>query len=222
MRKYAYMGAAAAIGLVTAVATAVPANADAVDVLTWGSLGGTNVTAGTPGDTLQAALASGTTATFLDASGKGVTCTGASFTATVSTNPAVGSGSATESITALTFSGCTSNISGVSSVKSITIDNLPYLGTVDDTADTITISGSVHATISLGLVIGSATCKYTGPTAGVVGAVSNTDNSLAFSNQVFAKDTGSWAGCPSPENFTATFAPVIDTTAGATANVFVN
>jgi len=217
MRKYAYIGAAAAIGLLTAVAAA-PANADAVDVLTYGSVGGTNVSVG---DVLQASLATGTTATFLDASGKGVTCTGATFAATVSTNPAA-PGVATESITALTFSGCTSNISGVSSVKGITIDNLPYSGSVDDSTGAITITGSVHATISLGLVIGSATCKYTGPTAGVVGAAAASTDSLSFSNQVFAKDTGSWAGCPTPENFTASFSPVVDASVTGSPSVYVN
>ncbi len=217
MRKYIGLGAVAALGLVTAFA-ASPANADAVDVLTTGSVGGANVAVG---DVLQAGLSGTGTATFLDSSGKGVTCTSATFTASVTDNPAA-PGVATESVTALTFSGCKSNISGVTSVKSITIDNLPYAGTVDDSTDTINISGSVHATISLGLVIGSATCKYTGPTGGVSGAVSTADGSLAFSNQVFSRDTGSWAGCPSPENFTATFGPVVDTSVAGSPSVFLN
>jgi hypothetical protein len=218
MRKYTYLGAAAAMGLLTALAAAGPASADTGGVLTVSAAGGTNVSVG---DTLSAGLASGTTATFLDASGKGVTCSVATFTASVTSNPTA-PGSAVESITALTFASCKSNISGVSSVKSITIDNLPYTGTVNDTAGSITITGTVHATISLGLVIGSATCKYTGPTGGVAGTVSNTANSLAFSNQAFAKDTGSWAGCPSPENFTATFEPVVDTSVTGSPAVFVN
>ena len=217
MRKYIGLGAVAALGLVTAF-TASPASADSVDVLTTGSVGGANVAVG---DVLQAGLSGTGTATFLDSSGKGVTCTSATFTASVTDNPAA-PGVATESVTALTFSGCKSNISGVTSVKSITIDNLPYAGTVDDSTDTINISGSVHATISLGLVIGSATCKYTGPTSGVSGAVSTTDGSLAFSNQVFNRDTGSWAGCPSPENFTATFGPVVDTSVAGSPSVFLN
>ncbi len=217
MRKYLGLSAVAALGLVTAF-SASPASADSVDVLTTGSVGGANVAVG---DTLQAGLTSGTTATFFDASGKGVTCTSAVFTASVTDNPAA-PGVATESVTALSFSGCKSNIAGVTSVKSITIDNLPYSGAVDDSSDTITISGSVHATISLGLVIGGATCKYTGPSGGVSGAVSTADGSLAFSNQAFARDTGSWAGCPSPENFTATFGPVLDTSVTGSPAVYVN
>lgn len=218
MRKYLGLGAAAALGLVTAF-TAVPAaNADAVAVLTTGSAGGANVT---NGDTLQAGLASGTTSSFLDGNGKGVTCTAANFAASVTDNPAA-PGVASESITALGFSGCTSNISGVTKVKSITIDNLPYAATVDDSTDSITISSSVHATISLGLVIGSATCKYSGPSTGVVGAVSLTDGSLTFTNQTFTRDTGSWAGCPSPESFNATFGPVLDTTVTGSPSVFLN
>src|SRR5947209_14459244 len=122
MRKFTGLGVAAALGLAAAFAAAPAASADAVDVLTTGSVGGANVTVG---DVLQAGLTSGTTATFLDANGKGVTCTTATFTASVTANPAA-PGAATESVTNLTFSGCKSNISGVSSVKSITIDNLPY------------------------------------------------------------------------------------------------
>ncbi|HEU5427750.1 MAG TPA: hypothetical protein VFU74_12800 [Actinocrinis sp.] len=218
MRKYLGLGAAAALGLVTAF-TAVPAaNADAVAVLTTGSAGGANVT---NGDTLQAGLTSGTTSSFLDANGKGVTCTTANFAASVTDNPAA-PGVASESITALGFSGCTSNISGVKSVKSITIDNLPYAATVDDSTDSITISSSVHATISLGLVIGSATCKYSGPSTGVTGSVSLTDGSLSFVNQTFTRDTGSWAGCPSPESFNADFGPVLDTSVAGSPSVFLN
>lgn len=218
MRKYLGLGAAAALGLVTAF-TAVPAaNADSVAVLTTGSAGGANVTVG---DTLQAGLSSGTTSSFLDANGKGVTCTAANFAASVTDNPAA-PGVASESITALGFSGCTSNISGVKSVKSITIDSLPYSATVDDSTDSITISSPVHATISLGLVIGSATCKYSGPSTGVAGSVSLTDGSLSFVNQTFTRDTGSWAGCPSPESFNADFGPVLDTSVAGSPSVFLN
>jgi len=217
MRKRTYLGAAAALSLLTAVAVAGPASADTGGVLTVGSAGGTNASVG---DTLSAGLATGTAATFHDANGKGVSCTSATFTASVADNPAA-PGVASETISALAFSGCTSNISGVSGVKSITVDNLPYSATVDDSTGIISITGPVHATIVLNLVIGSATCKYSGPSGGVNGIVSNTDNSLNFAGQAFAKDTGSWAGCPTPENFTADFAPVVDTTAGGGA-VFVN
>jgi hypothetical protein len=218
MRKYLGLGAAAALGVVTAFAAVPAANADAVAVLTTGSAGGANVAVG---DNLQAGLSSGTVSSFLDANGKGVSCTTADFSASVTDNPAA-PGVASESISALGFSGCTSNISGVKSVKSITIDNLPYSATVDDSTDAITISGTVHATISLGLVIGSATCKYTGPSTGVVGSVSLTDGSLSFVNQTFTRDTGSWAGCPSPESFTSSFGPVLDTTAAGSPSVFLN
>lgn len=216
MRKYTGLAIAAAVGL-TAFAAA-PASAAGVDVLTTGSVGGANVAVG---DTVQATLSGAGAATFLNSSGKGVACTSATFAASVAANPAA-PGVASESITALAFSGCTSNISGVTKVKSITIDNLPYSGAVDDSAGSITITGSVHATISLGLVIGSATCKYTGPAGGVAGTVSNANNSLAFANQAFTRDTGSWAGCPSPENFSATFGPVRDTSVTGSPEVYVN
>jgi len=218
MRKYLGLGAAAALGLVTAFAAVPAASADSVAVLTTGSAGGANVTVG---DTLQAGLAGTSTSSFVDGNGKGVTCTAANFNASVTDNPAA-PGVASESITALGFSGCTSNISGVTKVKSITIDNLPYSATVDDSTDTITISSSVHATISLGLVIGSATCKYSGPSGGVVGSVSLADGSLSFASQTFTRDTGSWAGCPSPESFNSTFGPVLDTSVAGSPSVFLN
>lgn len=217
MRKYLALGAVAAIGLLTA-ATAAPASAAGSDVLTTGSVGGPNVTVG---DTLHAGLYGNGSATFLDSSGRGVSCTSANFTASVTGNPAA-PGTATESVSALSFSGCTSNIPGVTKVKSITVDNLPYSGAVSDSTGKITITGAVHATIVLYLVIGTATCDYTGPSGGVVGTVSNADNSLTFANQPFARDTGSWSGCPSPENFSAKFGGVLDISVSGSPAVYVN
>ena len=128
MRKHAYFGIAAAIVAVLALLPAGSAYADG-SVLTTGSAGGTAVAAG---DVLTAGLTSGTTANFTTQSGgsQGIHCSTSSFSATVQTNPAA-PGTATESLDAQSFSNCTTNIPGTTSVRSITIDNLPYSTSVD-------------------------------------------------------------------------------------------
>ncbi|MER6222539.1 Tat pathway signal sequence domain protein [Streptomyces sp. 900105755] len=197
------------------VAATVPASADGA-VLTTGSAGGTAVTVG---DTLSASLASGTTATLYSSatSTSGITCAASTFTATVTDNPAA-PGTATESASAQTFSNCTSNVTGVTGVSSITVNNLPYTTTVssDGTVAVTPPSGStIQTTVKLTTLLGSITCVYQAPS--LSGTSSNTDNSLAFSNQAFTKSSGSIL-CPSAGYFTAKYAPVSDNGAA----VFVN
>ncbi|MEV7980025.1 Tat pathway signal sequence domain protein [Streptomyces sp. NPDC086519] len=197
------------------VAATVPASADGA-VLTTGSAGGTAVAVG---DTLSASLASGTTATLYSSatSTSGITCADSTFTATVTDNPAA-SGTATESATAQTFGSCTSNVTGVTGVSSITVDNMPYTTAVaSDGSVTVTPpSGStIQTTVKLKTLLGSITCVYQAPS--LSGTSSNTDNSLAFSNQAFTKTSGSIL-CPSAGYFTAKYAPVTDNGAA----VFVN
>ncbi|MFJ3801425.1 Tat pathway signal sequence domain protein [Streptomyces sp. NPDC090088] len=197
------------------VAATVPASADGA-VLTTGSAGGTAVAVG---DTLTASLASGTTATLYSSSTStsGITCAASTFTATVTDNPAA-SGTATESATAQTFGSCTSNVTGVTGVSSITVDNLPYTTAVSSSGSvTVTPpSGStIQTTVKLTTLLGSITCVY--QAASLSGTSSNTDNSLAFSSQAFTKSSGSIL-CPSAGYFTAKYAPVSDNGAA----VFVN
>ncbi|WP_369226292.1 Tat pathway signal sequence domain protein [Streptomyces sp. R39] len=197
------------------VAATVPASADGA-VLTTGSAGGTAVAVG---DTLSASLASGTTATLYSSatSTSGITCAASTFTATVTDNPAA-SGTATESATAQTFGSCTSNVTGVTGVSSITVDNMPYTTTVasDGTVTVTPPSGSaIQTTVKLKTLLGSITCVYQAPS--LTGTSSNTDNSLGFSNQAFTKTSGSIL-CPSAGYFTAKYAPVTDNGAA----VFVN
>src|SRR5438445_6779215 len=111
MRKHAYLGAGIAAGALLAAFSTAPATADTVDELT---AGGANVAVG---DSVTANLAS-STATFATSIGN-IVCTGSNFATTDASNPAVGTGLATETVTALSFSGCTSTISGTSGVSSI-------------------------------------------------------------------------------------------------------
>jgi hypothetical protein len=217
-----------ALALATTVAAlsllpVLPASAAAQDtnVLTTGSAAGTAVAVG---DVLTAPLSSGTTATlYSSATGtSGVSCTTSQFTAAVTDNPA-SSGTATESVTAHTFSGCTSNVLGTLSVNSVTVNNLPYVTTVtSDGVVTVTPASSstpIQTTVVLSTLLGTITCVY--QASSLTGTASNTDNSIAFTSQPFTKFSGS-SLCFSAGYFTAKYAPVTDTTQSGSPSVFVN
>ncbi|MFF3511391.1 Tat pathway signal sequence domain protein [Streptomyces sp. NPDC002573] len=210
----ALTGAAAAL----AVVAASPASADSA-VLTAGG----NAVA--VGDVLNASLASGTTATlYSSATGtSGVSCTQSAFTATVTDNPAA-PGTATESLTGHTFtsSSCTSNVTGVLGVTSITVDNLPYTTAVssDGSVKVTPAAGStVQTTVKLRTLLGSITCVY--QAAGLTGKTDNADDSLTFTNQQFTKSSGS-SLCFANGYFTAKYAPVTDTSQSGSPAVTVN
>lgn len=218
MRKRSTLAVLAAIPALALIG-ATSASADGT-VLTYGSAGGTAVSVG---DVLSAPLASGTNATLYNSSTgtTGITCTSSQFTATVTDNPAA-PGTASESATAQTFSGCTSNVFGVTGVKSITVNNLPFTTTVasDGTLTVTPPAGStVQTTVVLSTLLGSVTCVYQAPS--LSGVSDNTANTIAFSNQAFTKSSGSGL-CPSAGYFTATYGPVQDTSVSGSPAVFTN
>lgn len=204
----ALLGTAAALS-VSAIA---PASADDTPVLT---VGGAAVATG---DVLTASLASGTAATlYSSATGtSGVSCAASTFTASVSDNPTA-PGTATESLSAHTFGSCTSNVIGVLGVTSVTVNNLPYTTTVAS-GGTVTVTpaagSTIQTTVVLRTLLGSINCVYQAPS--LTGTASNTDNSITFTNQAFAKSSGS-SLCFSSGYFTAKYAPVSDTTQSGTA-----
>ncbi|MET8244017.1 Tat pathway signal sequence domain protein [Streptomyces sp. NPDC005202] len=217
MRTRSLLALVAAVAALSLPAVG-PAYADDSAVLTTGGTGGTPVAVG---DVLTAPLAAGTSATlYSSATGtSGVSCTSSTFTATVTDNPAA-PGTATESVSAHTFdsSSCTSNVTGVLGVTSITVDNLPYTTTVtsDGTLTVTPASGStIQTTVKLRTLLGSVTCVYQAPSLN--GTTDNADNSITFTNQQFTKTSGS-SLCFSNGYFTAKYAPVSDS--GAT--VYVN
>ncbi|MFF2125088.1 Tat pathway signal sequence domain protein [Streptomyces olivochromogenes] len=204
----ALLGTAAALS-VSAIA---PASADDTPVLTSGGA------AVATGDVLTASLASGTAATlYSSATGtSGVSCAASTFTASVADNPTA-PGTATESLSAHTFGSCTSNVIGVLGVTSVTVNNLPYTTTVasDGTVTVTPAAGStIQTTVVLRTLLGSINCVYQAPS--LTGTASNTDNSITFTNQAFAKSSGS-SLCFSSGYFTAKYAPVSDTTQSGTA-----
>ncbi|WP_371502538.1 Tat pathway signal sequence domain protein [Kitasatospora sp. NBC_00374] len=214
---------AAALSLGAVPASASPGPAVTTSVLTTGSAGGTAVAAG---DALAAPLAANTRATFYSTatSATGVTCTVSQLSAKVLSNPAA-PGTATGSLTGLTFGSCTSNVTGVTSVRSLTVGNLPYGVAVDDGAGlpvTLTggTAGPIQATAVLNSWFGTLTCTYQ-LSGAFTGNADNAAHSLAFRNEHFAKSGGS-ALCPADGYFSATYGPVTDTTQPGGPAVYVN
>ena len=216
----------AAVAALALALVASPARADdPAAVLTTGAAGtaGSNVAVG---DVLNASVAAGTTADFTTASGgtTGVKCAESAFTATVTDNPAA-PGVATESTTGHTFASCTANIFGVTRVNSVTVNNLPFATTVDSATGAVTVSGTdtapIRTTLSLGTILGSVTCVFQAANGSISGVTSNTDNSITFTDQAFTKTSGP-VTCPGSGFFTATYAPVVDTTAEGGPVVFTN
>ncbi|SCL71681.1 Tat pathway signal sequence domain protein [Micromonospora chersina] len=221
MPRYGRIGAGlAALALLTglgaAPAAAAPSTSLASSVLTYGSVGGSAVTAG---DVVKASLASGTSATFYSSTTgtTGVRCAASTFSATVLTNPAA-PGTATESLTAQSFTSCTSNVFGTTGVQSVTVNNLPYATSVTS-AGVVTISGSIQSTVVLNTLLGPTTCVYR--TASLTGSAVNSTNSITFTNQVLTKSSGP-STCFTTAYFSARYSPVLDTSKTGSPAVYVN
>lgn len=222
MPRYGRIGAALAAtallaGLIGAApAAASPSSSLASPVLTYGSVGGSAVTVG---DVVKASLASGTSATFYSSTTgtTGVKCAASTFSAKVLTNPAA-PGTATESLTAQTFTSCTSNVFGTTGVQSVTVNNLPYATSVTS-AGVVTISGSIQSTVVLNTLLGPTTCAYR--TTSLTGAAVNSTNSITFTNQVLTKSSGP-STCFTTAYFSARYAPVLDTSKTGSPAVYVN
>jgi hypothetical protein len=225
MRKHWYTtttaGAALLATVLTVGMTAGPAYA-AGAVLTTGGASGADVAVG---DIATAGLPAGATANlFSTATGStGISCAGSAFTATVLTNPAA-PGTATESLTGQTFTSCTANVTGVTRVVSVTVNNLPYTTTVSSGgAVTITggAAGPIQTTVVLGTLLGTVTCVYQATGNTLQGTAANTDNSISFSSQPFTRSSGP-ATCFTDGYFTTTYAPVIDQTVSSGPVIVVN
>ncbi|NKQ26177.1 Tat pathway signal sequence domain protein [Streptomyces galbus] len=214
MRARSFLAVAGTVAALS-IPAITPASA-AGNVLTTGSAGGTAVAVG---DVVTAPLASGTSATlYSSATGpSGVVCATSQFTAAINTTPAA-PGTATESVTAHTFSNCTSNVTGVLGVNSITVNNLPYQSTVASNGP-VTVPAASGSTIQPPVVLRTRLGPVTGVSRvpGLTGTAGNADNSITFSNQQFTKVSGS-SLCFANGYFTAKYAPVTDNG----AKVFVN
>ncbi|MBO1418839.1 Tat pathway signal sequence domain protein [Streptomyces sp. FH025] len=225
---FAVSAAVAALALAAAIpASAAPAIAapgdSAVPVLTAGSAGGTAVAAG---DALAAPLAANTSATFYSTatSTTGVTCATSQLSGTVLSNPAA-PGTATGSLTGLTFGSCTSNVTGVTSVKSLTVGALPYGVAIGDGAGLpVTLTGGsagpIQATAVLNSWFGTITCSFQ-LSGAFTGSADNTAHGLTFVNEHFVKSGGSGL-CPADGYFSAAYGPVADTSQPGAPAAYVN
>jgi hypothetical protein len=221
MPRYGRIGAGlAAVALLTSLVGAAPAVASASSsldstVLTHGSVGGSAVAVG---DVIEASLAAGTYATFYSsATGtSGVRCAASSFSATVTDNPPA-PGTATESLTAQSFSNCTTNVFGTTGVRGISVTNLPYTTSVTSEG-VVTITGPIQSTVVLNTLLGAITCVYQAPS--LIGSADNGTNSIVFTNQVLTKVSGP-SLCFSTAYFSVQYSPVLDTTQGGSP-VYVN
>ena len=218
MRKYLYLAASIAASAAVVALPATSASA-AGHVLTIKKTGGTAVKVGA---VLKANLVKGTSAVFSLGTEK-LTCKAAKFSATVKTNP-VKPGTAKESLTAQSFSKCTTNVSGIT-VKSINVKNLPYHVTVSDgKGHPVKVTGQsktkpILVTVKAAAGTTTVTCSY--KAASLNGSASNTGNKISFAKQKFTKSAGS-GFCPASANFAGAFGPVVDTSVTGSPKVFVN
>ncbi|MFJ4095618.1 Tat pathway signal sequence domain protein [Kitasatospora sp. NPDC089913] len=213
---------ALAAAATTLAVGAVPASAapSAVAVLTTGDAAGAAVTAG---DTLVASLAAGTKATFYSATtgATGVTCGVSPFTARALTNPDA-PGTATASLTGMSFGSCTANVTGVTSVKSLTVGNLAYTLSLGGGPVVLAggAAGPIQATAVLNSWFGTLTCTYQ-LSGAFTGTSDNATHTLAFRNEHFVKSGGSGL-CPGEGYFSATYGPLADSSRAGSPVVHVN
>ncbi|MEE1821868.1 Tat pathway signal sequence domain protein [Streptomyces sp. BE20] len=219
----ALVAVAAALTAGAAPASAASRTAAEVSVLTTGGAGGPAVAVG---DVLVAPLAAGSRATFSSTAdgSTGVSCGISPFTARVLGNPAA-PGTATESLTGLTFGSCTANVTGVTSVRSLTVGNLAYHVAVGGGAGLPVVltpgaAGPIQASAVLNSWFGTLTCTYR-LSGAFTGTADNATHGLAFRNERFVKSDGSGL-CPGEGYFSATYGPLVDTSRAGSPPVHVN
>ncbi|MEU9079531.1 Tat pathway signal sequence domain protein [Kitasatospora sp. NPDC004745] len=199
-----------------AAAAGAPGPVAASSVLT---AGGAAVAAG---DALAAPLAAGSRATFYSTatSTTGVTCATSQLSASVQGNPA-SPGTATASLTGLVFGSCTSNVTGVTSVRSLTVGGFPFGVALSDAPGLpVTLTGPIQATAVLNTWFGTITCSYQ-LSGAFTGNADNAAHSLAFRTEHFAKSGGS-SLCPGDGYFSAAYGPVTDTSLPGSPAIDVN
>ncbi|MFJ9610767.1 Tat pathway signal sequence domain protein [Kitasatospora sp. NPDC101176] len=174
------------------------------------------------GDALAAPLAAGSRATFYSTatSTTGVTCATSQLSASVQGNPAA-PGTATASLTGLVFGSCTSNVTGVTSVRSLTVGGFPFGVALSDAPGLpVTLTGPIQATAVLNTWFGTITCSYQ-LSGAFTGNADNAAHSLAFRTEHFAKSGGS-SLCPGDGYFSAAYGPVTDTSRPGSPAIDVN
>jgi hypothetical protein len=207
---------------VMTAANAAPAARARVDVLTIGKVGGRNVATKA---ILKAGLSGKSAASFVSGKFK-LTCKGSTFTAKVTKNPAK-PGIAKESLTAQTFSKCSTNATNLVSSVTVKVNKLPYTTTINDKGDHVTVTGpttTVTAKLTALAGGGTATCVF--HASKIIGIASNKHQTIAFSKQKFtlvkSASSGICSSVLSSGEFYATYGPVVDKSVKGSPHVFVN
>jgi len=210
--------AAASAMLVMVPAAAALGAAAPHHVLTTGKVGGANVKVGA---VLQASLKPRTVLVFASVSGTAISlkCTKSTITSKVTANP-VRPGTAVQSLTKETVTGCKASTNLVTSVT-VTVTKLPSKVTTSDARGfPVTVFGPSATLKIVTTVIGTITCKYSART--IKGHASNIGSLISFSKQVFNRAAGSNGACPAKGALTVTYGPVVDLSVLHHPHVFVN
>lgn len=207
--------ALAVTGLV--IGAAGQAGASTGGVLTVGSAGGTNVNVN---DVLTGAINSDF---IFNTSSGTIDCSTGQFTATVTHNPAKGTGNAMESITQLHAdpANCSTTVGGTYAVVSVELNGPATGNVVDGASPTLEVTG-LDEQVTLASFLGNVTCDYgtTGSVTEIDGSLSNSTNGISFATQNVNLISGSGL-CPSSGTFQGGVGPVLDTTQSS-QSVFVN
>jgi hypothetical protein len=207
MRKALIISAAAiAASLSLATVAANYATAGTVDVLTYGSQGGTNVAVG---NVISDPIAPGTVLTFYTTTTgtTGGSCSTGSTSATVATNPAVG-GVADLSNTVESLSNCTDNLTF--KVNSVSISN-PSGATFSASGVAVpSVTGIVSGTEEFGVAL---SCKYTG---------TNLVSGFSFTNQQLNRASGQSTQCPATLYVSGQAGTLVDTSVSGDPIVYLN
>jgi hypothetical protein len=219
MRKSMLLaGTAAATAMLVLGPTASALAAPTHDVLTTVKVGGPNVKVK---DVLQAGLKAKTVLVFSSVSGTAISlkCTKSTITSKVTTNPRR-PGTAVQSLTGDTVTGCKANTTLVKSVT-VTVTKLPNkITTSDAKGNPVTVFGPSARLKIVTTIIGTITCNYSAKT--IKGHASNTGSLISFSKQVFNRAAGSNSNCPAKGALTVTYGPVVDLSVKGHPHVFVN
>ncbi len=218
MRKSLLLAATAAASAMLVLAPTASAFAATHDVLTTVKVGGPNVKVK---DVLRTGLKAKTVLVFASVSGTPISlkCTASTITGKVTANPAA-PGTAVESLTGETVTGCKANTTLVKSVT-VTATKLPYKATIRGVKGfPVTVIGPSATLKIVTTVIGTITCKYAA--VKISGKASNAGSLISFSKQVFNRQAGSNGNCPTKGALTVTYGPVVDLSVKGHPHVFVN
>jgi hypothetical protein len=207
MHGYRHLAVAVAIVALVTIPTMESAYA-ATDVLTTGSAGGANVGVG---DTLSlsgpASFCSSTSNTSC------VKCT-MTVSVTVNSNPAA-PGTATFSVTGITFKMCTSTIPFLT-LRSVAVGGLPYTASVDDASNPgiVTVTGPNGLQVTFGFTFSGLNISCTYAASSISGTAPLGGSGVTFTNQPFNKQSGPGV-CFASGLFSATLSAVDVTQGGA-------